>query len=163
MVALDVAEDGTDPSMGVWGRLYAVVPLVASAAGVGLALVDPTRLSLGPARYVGLPGVAVGVLLVGWTASTAGETLSPVGQPDRLVTSGPFAWTRNPMYLGVVTAVAGVAVLAGSPVCGSYAGLMAIVYHALVVAVEEPKLAAAFGDPYRDYCSRVPRWLPRRE
>lgn len=144
---------------------YVVVPLVASGASVVLARIDPVRLSPGPVRYAGLLGVAAGLALVAWTVLTysrAGETLSPVVRPDRLVTGGPLAWTRNPLYLGVVTAVAGVAVLTGSPVVGGYAGLLALVYHGVVVAVEEPKLAAAFGDAYRTYRERVPRWVPCR-
>jgi hypothetical protein len=50
------------------------------------------------------------------------------------------------MYSCVRTTVAGVGVVAASP----------------VVLVEEPKLESTFGDGYRDYCDRVPRWLPPR-
>lgn len=148
-----------------WVRAYVVVPLVATSAAVGLAAIDPARASLGPVSYAGAVAIAAGLVLVSWTVRTysrAGETLSPVVQPDRLVRTGPLAWTRNPLYLGVVTAVAGVAVLAGSPVAGGYAALLALMYHGLVVRVEEPKLAAVFGDAYRDYRAEVPRWLPRR-
>jgi protein-S-isoprenylcysteine O-methyltransferase Ste14 len=155
--------DGGDDSIRWWVRTYVVVPLVASAAAVGLASVDPLRMAPGPVRYVGLIGLVAGLALVAWTVLTyswAGETLSPVVEPDRLVTAGPLAWTRNPLYLGVVTAVVGVAVLAGSPVAGAYGGLLAVVYHAIVVVVEEPKLEAAFGDEYRNYREAVPRWLP---
>lgn len=161
-----VTPDTTESStIDWWVRTYIVVPLVASSVAVGLARIDPTRISLGLARYVGVVAVATGLAVVTWTVLTysrAGETLSPVVQPDRLVTTGPLAWTRNPLYLGVVTTVAGVAVLAGSPAVVGYCLLLAVVYHALVVGVEEPKLAAAFGEAYHSYCDRVPRWLPRR-
>jgi len=154
-----------DTSPRWWVRAYVVVPLVASVAAVALAWIDPTRVSLGASRYAGLAGVAGGVGLVAWTVLTyshVGETLSPVARPNRLVTTGPLAWTRNPMYLGVVTTIAGVAVLGQSSVAGAYATLLALVYHAIVVFVEEPKLEAAFGAEYRSYRESVPRWLPRR-
>jgi len=155
----------TDATTGWWVRTYLVVPLVASGAAVGLARIDPTRLSPGPARYAGVVAIAAGLGIAIWTVFTysrAGETLSPVVQPDRLVTAGPLAWTRNPLYIGVVTTIAGVAVVAGSPAAAGYAGLLGVAYHAIVVGIEEPKLEAAFGDTYRSYCDQVPRWLPRR-
>lgn len=162
MVTLD---EGSDRAVNQWVQVYVVVPLLASGAAMGLAWIDPTQLSLGPVRYVGLAGIGAGLELVAWTVlaySRVGETLSPVVGPERLVTSGPLAWTRNPMYLGVLTTVAGVAVVAASPVVAGYTGLLGLVYHALVILVEEPKLESTFGDVYRDYCDRVPRWLPRR-
>lgn len=160
-----VTETTRETSSGRWARIYLLVPLVAGGAAVALAALDPTRASLGPARYAGVGGVTAGILLVAWTTLTysrAGETLSPVAEPGDLVTAGPLAWTRNPMYLGVVATVAGIAVLAESPVAGTYTGLLALVYHGIVVAVEEPKLEDSFGDAYRDYRDAVPRWLPRR-
>lgn len=52
--------------------------------------------------------------------------------------------------------------LAGSPVVAGYAGVLALAYHVVVVAVEEPTLTAAFGEGCRDYRRRVGQWLPRR-
>jgi len=93
----------------------------------------------------------------GTDGSTDDEADSSTGD----ATTGLLAWTRNPQYLDVVTSVAGVAALAGSPVVAGYAGVLALAYH-VVVAVEEPTLTAAFGEGYRDYRKRVGRWLPRR-
>lgn len=155
--------DRDDARPDRWARPYAAVPLVAVALAVGLATVDPTRVAPGPVRLLGIVPLAAGVALVAWTALTfrrARETLSPVAEPARLVTDGPLAHTRNPMYLGVVASVAGVALLAGSPAAGGYAVLLLAVYHAVVVLVEEPKLRGAFGREYDRYRERVPRWLP---
>lgn len=162
---VDVAspDECSDTTVNQW--VYVVLPLLASGAAIGIAWIDPTQSSLGPARYVGLAGIGAGIGLVAWTVlaySRVGEILSPVVGPEHLVTSGPLAWTRNPMYLGVLMTVTGVVVAAASPVGAVYTGLMGLVYHALVVLVEEPKLESAFGDIYRDYCDQVPRWLPRR-
>lgn len=76
--------------------------------------------------------------------------------------AGPLAWTRNPMYLGIVTTLASVAVVAASPVVAAYASLLAVVYHLIVTLVEEPKLNASFGESSRAYRNKVPRWIPRR-
>jgi protein-S-isoprenylcysteine O-methyltransferase Ste14 len=105
-------------------NVYLIVPFVAATAATGLAVIDPFRLALGPVRYSGLGVVAVGVGLVGWVVRTvgrAGETLSPVTTPDRLVVIGAFAHTRNPMYLGVLLVVVGVSIVGSSPVAGGYA------------------------------------------
>lgn len=141
---------------------YAAVPLVAASAAAWLATIDPFRVNLGLVRYSGLGLVVVGVVLVGWTVWTVGrigETLSPVTTPDRLVVTGPFAHTRNPMYLGVLTVVAGVSVFGGSPVVTGYVGLLAAIYHTIIVLVEEPTLQETFGSEYDRYCERVPRWV----
>ena len=81
------------------------------------------------------------------------------GMPERLVTTGVYAWTRNPMYLGHVTFMTGAALLTRSP--------LAIVALALAgpwfgrrVAADEARLTAAFGTAYEEYRERVPRWLP---
>ncbi len=159
-----MAEDTPERTAGEpWASPYAVVPLVAGALAVGLAAIDPTRVAMGPAWPVGGALAAAGTGLVVWTVLTvrrASETLSPVATPARLVTGGPLAHTRNPMYLGVVTTVAGVALVAGSPAAGGYALALLVVYHVVVVRVEEPKLQATFGETYEDYRRRVPRWLP---
>lgn len=146
-----------------WARLYAVVPVVAALGAGGLAVLDPFRIDGGVLLYTGTAPLVAGLGLVVWTALTvqrAGETLSPVARPERLVTTGAFAHTRNPMYLGVVLTAAGVALLAGSPVAAGYTGLLWLTYHGVVVAVEEPKLRAAFGAEYERYCRRVRRWVP---
>ena len=80
--------------------------------------------------------------------------------PERLVTSGPYAWSRNPMYLGHLTSLAGLALATGSPI--AVAGLL-WQWRRLAerVAIDEERLERIFGDEYRDYRSRVPRWIPR--
>ena len=61
--------------------------------------------------------------------------------PERLVTSGPFARCRNPMYLGHLIFLAGLALQ-------------------FRVRRDERRLAERFGEPYMQYCSRVKRWIP---
>jgi protein-S-isoprenylcysteine O-methyltransferase Ste14 len=80
--------------------------------------------------------------------------------PDRLLTTGPYAWSRNPMYLGHLLSLAGLALATGSPV--AVAGLL-WQWRRLAerVEIDEERLERLFGDEYRDYVGRVPRWVPR--
>ena len=78
-----------------------------------------------------------------------------------LVTSGPFAVVRNPLYLGNIAMWTGFAMTARLlwlvPVI---VVLLAVEYHA-IVKWEEQLLEARFGDEYRAYAARVPRWMPK--
>jgi protein-S-isoprenylcysteine O-methyltransferase Ste14 len=79
--------------------------------------------------------------------------------PDRLLVTGPYALTRNPMYLGHLLFLSGLALATGSPV--AVAGLLWQWRRlAARVAVDEERLERIFGQEYRDYVGRVPRWLP---
>lgn len=80
--------------------------------------------------------------------------------PSGLVTSGPYAVVRNPMYLGHLIFLGGLVTLTRSPV--ALAGLL-IQGQRLAdrVAIDERRLADRFGTAYAEYVARVPRWLPR--
>ncbi len=79
--------------------------------------------------------------------------------PDRLLTTGPYALTRNPMYLGHLLFLAGLALATGSPIAA--VGLLRQ-WRRLDerVAEDEERLERIFGDAYRAYRRRVPRWVP---
>jgi len=79
--------------------------------------------------------------------------------PERLVTSGPFALCRNPMYLGHLIFLAGLALSLRSWV-GAALALGTAVWLQFRVRRDERRLAERFGEPYMQYCSRVKRWIP---
>jgi len=79
--------------------------------------------------------------------------------PERLVTKGPFAWCRNPMYLGHVIFLAGLALTLQS-LLGLAITAATAVFFALRVRRDEQRLAERFGQPYLDYMARVKRWIP---
>ena len=80
---------------------------------------------------------------------------------DELVTDGIFAHARNPMYLGNLLILAGIAVASNSALCLALSvALFGFVYVA-IVAAEERYLLDRFGPAYQAYCADVPRWLPR--
>lgn len=94
-----------------------------------------------------------------WDFLFAGRgTLAPFDPPKLLVVRGLYRFTRNPMYNGVLTVLAGEAWLFRSGALLRYAALMFILFHLVVVIYEEPALASRFGESYRAYRGAVPRW-----
>ena len=79
--------------------------------------------------------------------------------PLKLVTEGPYRWCRNPMYLGHLIFLSGLALF-----FGSWFGAAVVLFHAVWfdrrVRRDESHIRELFGDAYRDYCGRVKRWLP---
>jgi protein-S-isoprenylcysteine O-methyltransferase Ste14 len=80
--------------------------------------------------------------------------------PKYLLRQGPYAFTRNPMYLAELVLWLGWALFFGS--LAVFLGtLLAWVIFSIVVRREEQAMEARFGEAYRAYQSRVPRWLGR--
>jgi protein-S-isoprenylcysteine O-methyltransferase Ste14 len=87
-------------------------------------------------------------------------TPAPFDPPRRLVTRGPYAFVRNPMYLGAGTALAGAALYYRSFSLLTYTVAFMLAAHLFVITYEERALRAKFKDEYVSYCARVRRWLP---
>ena len=91
-------------------------------------------------------------------------TINPM-HPDRasrLVVSGIFSVSRNPMYLGLVCSLAGWALLLGSPLGLLVVWLFVRLLVIVQIAPEESALRRRFGTAYADYTDRVHRWMGRR-
>ena len=81
------------------------------------------------------------------------------GQPDDLVTSGPYAVTRNPMYSGHLIFLTGLTLATRSPLSLAItAGL--VHWFDERARKDHRRLVKIFGAPYEEYAARVPRWLP---
>lgn len=117
----------------------------------------------GPLNRTGLGLGALGLALLAWAAAghhkTAPETVSLAVTADYLTDKGAYGVTRNPLYLGGMTLWFGWAVWRGS----LRSALVGVAWLAGLagfgVPFEEGRLAAKFGESYRDYQRRVPRWL----
>ena len=88
-------------------------------------------------------------------------TPAPIAPTQFLVTTALHRYVRNPMYLGVASAILGQAVIFRSFHVAAYAALMLLTAHFFVLLYEEPTLRRQFGESYEGYLSSVPRWIPR--
>jgi protein-S-isoprenylcysteine O-methyltransferase Ste14 len=157
--------NGAQPTL--WARallsFLALPGLVAFLVPALLARADSRRAEGWSAGAVVL-GVGLAVLL--WCVRdfyvSGRGTLAPWDPPRRLVIVGLYRFMRNPMYVGVLTVVAGWGLLAGSPLIGAYAVALAVAFHLRVLWYEEPWLDETFGEQWERYSGGVPRWLPRR-
>jgi protein-S-isoprenylcysteine O-methyltransferase Ste14 len=79
--------------------------------------------------------------------------------PERLVATGPFAYTRNPMYLGHLIFLAGLALALRSWLGAAITIATALWFHVRVLR-DEKRLEVQLGRPYSEYRARVKRWIP---
>jgi protein-S-isoprenylcysteine O-methyltransferase Ste14 len=86
-------------------------------------------------------------------------TLAPWSPPKHLVVTGPFRWSRNPIYVAMLVVLIGWAVTYWSRALAVYTVVMCVVFHIRTILGEEPRLAREFGDQWRRYVRRVPRWI----
>ena len=88
-------------------------------------------------------------------------TPAPVAPTERLVVTGAYRYVRNPMYVAVIAAIVGQALLLGQTVLLYYAALVALLVVSFVRLYEEPVLRRQFGEQYEAYRRAVPGWWPR--
>ncbi len=81
------------------------------------------------------------------------------GMPERLVTDGPYAQTRNPMYLGHLLFLGGLTAATRSPLALTIT-VSLVPWFRERARKDEKRLIDRFGPDFEDYCRQVPRWLP---
>jgi protein-S-isoprenylcysteine O-methyltransferase Ste14 len=118
-----------------------------------------------PVAVLGVILVAAGtvVLLHAFArfVTEGGGTPAPVAPPTKLVVGGIYRFVRNPIYVALVVAIIGQALILGSLRLWIYAAGTWLVTAAFVRWYEEPILRAQFGDDYDEYRRAVPAWVPR--
>ena len=144
----------------------AVTPLVGFLAAL-VAVAAASALPAGewpvpPWNLFGLVPLGLGLAL-GMAAERqfvrARTPVRPFTPPADLVTDGWFRWSRNPMYLGIILALAGAALLLSSPLALLTAPAYGWWVRRRFIAREERLLEERFGDAYRAYCRRTRRWV----
>ena len=91
----------------------------------------------------------------------AGGTPMPIAPTERLVVTGFNRFVRNPMYLGLLIAILGQALLFDSPWLVLYAAIGWIATASFVRWYEEPTLVRTYGEQYEEYRRNVAAWMPR--
>jgi protein-S-isoprenylcysteine O-methyltransferase Ste14 len=150
----EISHSGLQPSPtppSTWSRVARRirVPLGFVFAIIYVWLARPTKVGLMTGALVLIPGLVLRGLASGH-----------VQKDKQLTTSGPYAYTRNPLYLGSLMLAAGFAIAARSWWIVAIMLLMFAVIYIPVIAGEEKYLRQTFPD-YDDYARRVPRMLPR--
>jgi len=119
-------------------------------------LIDP------PASRIGYVPIIAGIALAAWGRwrfARAGTNVVPFAPSTALVADGPFQFTRNPMYLGMMLVLLGLVILTGSLsgilVVAAFLGLIRTRF----VLPEEDHMTDHFGEAYQAYQQRVRRWL----
>jgi protein-S-isoprenylcysteine O-methyltransferase Ste14 len=118
-----------------------------------------------PFRVIGALLIAAGVPVLlesfGRFALQGVGTPAPIFPTQHLVVKGFYRYVRNPMYVAVVSAILGQALLLGNIRVLAYAIFVWLAMHLFVLIYEEPTLRKSFGAEYETFCAHVPRWIPR--
>ncbi len=140
--------------------IWLLISLIAMTA---LHYLMPVRTIVPPPLHWGGAVLIVGgVMLVGGPArmfSRAKTTIVPFNESSALVTSGPYRFTRNPIYVGMTSVLAGFAILFGSLTPWLVVPMFVLLIDRVFIAREERMLQKTFSEEYEDYCCRVRRWI----
>ncbi|MBL4800676.1 MAG: isoprenylcysteine carboxylmethyltransferase family protein [Emcibacter sp.] len=116
----------------------------------------------GPVKFIGYALIALGIFLPIWGARLFHQhktNLIPYKNPDKIVTIGPFGFSRNPMYLGMLVVLLGVAVRYGTALSFLFPVIYFSVANGWYIPFEEDRMQDAFGDEFTAYKAKVRRWL----
>ncbi len=116
----------------------------------------------GAARILGLAFGIGGIVLVIWAVATLTRhrtTFWPTSPVTTLVTDGPYAFRRNPIYLGEVLMLFGIAEITNNIWFVILAFVFGVLVTILQIIPEECHLEAKFGEAWRDYAAKTRRWI----
>jgi len=154
------APDGPFPTRRLYPPVYFFLALVVML--LMHFLLPVRRLITPPWTWLGLlPFLLGGVLTVRAAAlfDRLGTPVKPFERSTRLVLDGPFRFTRNPMYLGMVVVLTGVAVRLGTLTPFAVPPLFACFIQTRFIVHEEAMMQRLFGAEYLAFKARVRRWL----
>ncbi len=115
-----------------------------------------------PYTYSGFVLIAFGISMIVWAFLSfrkAGTTIDPHGRSIRLITSGPFRVSRNPIYLGMAAILSGAGTVFGSAFPFVFILVFMIAIENAFILAEENKLKNIFGRRYTAYKKKVRRWI----
>eukprot|EP00511_Aplanochytrium_stocchinoi_P012746 CAMPEP_0204891702 /NCGR_PEP_ID=MMETSP1349-20130617/27838_1 /ASSEMBLY_ACC=CAM_ASM_000710 /TAXON_ID=215587 /ORGANISM="Aplanochytrium stocchinoi, Strain GSBS06" /LENGTH=170 /DNA_ID=CAMNT_0052057233 /DNA_START=200 /DNA_END=712 /DNA_ORIENTATION=+ len=137
-----------------------LLTLGGSFTGIDLALTTDRNQSLA-LKLAGLALVAANLYLMLWSVEYFGKNNTPVchgRKAQKLVKGGPFFYTRNPMYVGMVGLIGSVSLLANSWWFLIASSPLYLYLQYLVVPIEENHLFNSFEN-YEEYAKKTPRWI----
>jgi len=135
---------------------------IIGIVGVNYLSVTGLVLISGPVKFIGYAMMVVGIFLPIWGARIFRQhhtNIIPYKNPDRMVTEGPFRLSRNPMYLGMLLTLIGLATLYGTALSFVFPLLYFFVASLYYIPFEEERMIKAFGDDFIAYKAKVRRWI----
>lgn len=154
---------GTSEGKSMLGIAVQGCAFVIVALGGARVTLDPLGMQAWLAAAITASLMAVALALFVWATTTMGRNWSLVARTradHRLVTAGPFAWVRHPIYTALALVVIAMAIAMGHVMRLPIALAVYAVGTWLRVRIEERLLRAAFADDYDRYAARVKRFLP---
>ncbi len=155
-----------EPSDAAAVRVFPpAVPLLTILVGVVFNRVSPFKFKLSALPRYGIGGAIIGVAVLGLGLSSVillrrtGQSENPWTPTTKIVTRGPYRFTRNPLYLQMVLGCIGFAVLLRNLWILLLTPLCVWALQVLAILPEEAYLERKFGESYRSYKCRVRRWL----
>jgi protein-S-isoprenylcysteine O-methyltransferase Ste14 len=143
-----------------------IIYLAAAAIGLGLGTVAPLPWVSSPAdiilQILGTIAAIAAVILDIFSVQTFRRhqtTILPHRGATHLITSGPFAWSRNPIYVSNTVLVISAGLFFGKPWLIIFAFIAAYATQKLAIEREERHLQALFGQAWTDYTNKVRRWI----
>ena len=143
------------------------IPTPIWLIGLVIVVVVADRLLAIPVLFAYKPA-GIALIVVGFAISAAGrltfrrhgaEVFPWSEAHSTLVASGPFRFTRNPMYLGLVMIGFGAALVAGTWLMWLVPFVIFVLDNFVIIPYEEGSMDRAYGETYRAYRSRVRRWI----
>jgi protein-S-isoprenylcysteine O-methyltransferase Ste14 len=153
-----------------WWQTFEVVFGIPFFAAIALQLAVPLSLPRGFLSPAIIPGgaalISVGAALVVLARrefAQHGQPTDPGLPTSKIVTTGVFSVSRNPLYLGGVCILVGIALALNLPWVFVLLLPAFVACHYILIAPEEKYLAAKFGEEYRMYAASVHRWMGRAQ
>lgn len=115
-----------------------------------------------PYSYFGIILIALGLFLNIWSTNHMRKSGTPVEfdeEPRELVTDGPFQISRNPIYLGGLILMIGIAITLGSLITFIFPIALFLILNNVYIPREESILEKSFFEQYRAYLNKVRRWV----
>ncbi len=159
---INIMDVKSQPNSIPWPPIITVGSIVIAVAAhwlIPINWIAPASAYLWP---LGIITIIAALAIDVWAFKTmrnASTTILPTKGADNLVTIGPFAWSRNPIYFANVMLISGIAIAAGSSWMLLAAAAAAYLIGTLAIKREEAHLSARFGRQWHDYAAKVRRWI----
>jgi protein-S-isoprenylcysteine O-methyltransferase Ste14 len=141
------------------GLVAGLIPFWILGTKANIPVVQSWRFYQSSGTLLFVIGLAVMLNCILSFAVKGRGTLSPADPTKRLVITGLYRFSRNPMYIGVMMILIGEAIFFQSVNLWIYLVVVCIGFNMFILLHEEPRLRRDFGEEYNRYCQKTRRWI----